>query len=306
MKKYLAMILALVMALSLVACGDKKDDSADNSDGDTASGRVYWLNFKPEADGTLQKVAAMYTEKTGVPVTVVTAASGTYNETLTAEMDKSAPPTLFVVGNQAAVDTWGDYCSYTNSYGTLPPESYSSVSIADEQEAYRAVSELYQNGHRRIAVLTAAPDDSSISQLRYLGYQRALRDFGLTEHPEDLICAEDFTIANAYAAMQKRLRSPADFTAVFAIADDMAIGAMRALRESGRSIPEDCSVIAIDGISVSEYIHPMLTTLCQPMTAMGKASVEILLDIIEGRGVHRHVTLPTALREGASVRQLKH
>ena len=110
MKKYLAMILALVMALSLVACGDKKDDSADNSDGDTASGRVYWLNFKPEADGTLQKVAAMYTEKTGVPVTVVTAASGTYNETLTAEMDKSAPPTLFVVGNQAAVGTWGDYC----------------------------------------------------------------------------------------------------------------------------------------------------------------------------------------------------
>ena len=64
--------------------------------------------------------------------------------------------------------------------------------------------------------------------------------------------------------------------------------------------------IAIDGISVSEYIHPMLTTLCQPMTAMGEASVEILLDIIEGRGVHRHVTLPTALREGASVRQPKH
>ena len=53
-------------------------------------------------------------------------------------------------------------CSYTNSYGTLPPESYSSVSIADEQEAYRAVSELYKNGHRRIAALTAAPDDSSI------------------------------------------------------------------------------------------------------------------------------------------------
>ena len=110
MKKYLAMILALVMALSLVACGDKKDASTANSDGDTASGRVYWLNFKPEADEALQKVAAMYTEKTGVPVTVVTAASGTYNETLTAEMDKSAPPTLFIVGNQAAVDTWGDYC----------------------------------------------------------------------------------------------------------------------------------------------------------------------------------------------------
>lgn len=130
MKKYLAMILALVMALSLVACGDKKDDSADNSDGDTASGRVYWLNFKPEADESLQKVAAMYTEKTGVPVTVVTAASGTYNETLTAEMDKSAPPTLFVVGNQAAVDTWGDYCydlSGTAVANELNTDAYTSM-----------------------------------------------------------------------------------------------------------------------------------------------------------------------------------
>ena len=85
-----------------------------------------------------------------------------------------------------------------------------------------------------------------------------------------------------------------------------AIGAMRALRDAGRRIPEDCSVIAIDGLELSAYIEPPLTTLCQPMTAMGEASVEILLDIIEGRGVHRHVTLPTALREGASVRQLKH
>lgn len=196
-------------------------------------------------------------------------------------------------------------CSYTNSYGTLDPAQYSSVSIADEQEAYRAVSELYQNGHRRIAALTADPNDNSISQLRYLGYRRALRDLNLTARPDDLICAKDFTIANAYDAMRERLRSPADFTAVFAISDDMAIGAMRAMRESGRSIPEDCSVIAIDGISVSEYIYPMLTTLCQPMTAMGETSVEILLDMIEGRGGNRHVTLPTALREGQSVRHIK-
>ena len=110
MKKYLAMILALVMALSLVACGDKKDDSTDNSDGDTASGRVYWLNFKPEADETLQKVAAMYTEKTGVTVKVVTAASGQYDTMLTSELDKSAPPTMFQVGNQGAVNSYGDFC----------------------------------------------------------------------------------------------------------------------------------------------------------------------------------------------------
>ena len=73
-------------------------------------GSVYWLNFKPESDAVLQEVAKAYTAETGVEVKVVTAASGTYNETLTAEMDKSNPPTLFVVGNQGAVRSWGEFC----------------------------------------------------------------------------------------------------------------------------------------------------------------------------------------------------
>ena len=99
MKKFLAMILALVMALSLVACGAKEDEPS-----------VYWLNFKPEANDALQGLAKTYTEKTGVEVKVVTAASGEYESTLTAEMDKENAPTLFVVGNDAAVKSWGDYC----------------------------------------------------------------------------------------------------------------------------------------------------------------------------------------------------
>ena len=104
MKKMLALLLALVMVVGLVACAP-----ADNGD-DTAKGSVYWLNFKPESDEALQEIAQLYTQKTGVEVKVVTAASGEYNSTLTAQMDKSGAPTLFVVGNDAAVDTWGDYC----------------------------------------------------------------------------------------------------------------------------------------------------------------------------------------------------
>ena len=99
MKKLLAVLLIAVLALSLVACGTEDE-----------VGSVYWLNFKPESDAALQEIAKMYTEETGVQVKVVTAASGTYNETLTAEMDKSEAPTMFVVGNSAAVDTWGEYC----------------------------------------------------------------------------------------------------------------------------------------------------------------------------------------------------
>ena len=101
MKKLLALVLAVVMCIGVFAsCGGDKTD---------AKGRVYWLNFKPESDTVLQEVAKMYTDETGIEVKVVTAASGTYNQSLIAEMDKSEAPTMFVIGNQAAVKEWGDY-----------------------------------------------------------------------------------------------------------------------------------------------------------------------------------------------------
>ena len=100
MKKILALVLSLCMVFALCACGSSSKNS---------TGSVYWLNFKPESDEVLQKVAAMYTEKTGVPVKVVTAASGNYESTLTSEMDKTSAPTLFVIGNQAVVETWDNY-----------------------------------------------------------------------------------------------------------------------------------------------------------------------------------------------------
>ena len=195
-------------------------------------------------------------------------------------------------------------CSYDNQYGTLPPDSYASVSIADEEEACRAVTELYRCGHRRIAALVSGTEDRSISQLRYQGYVRALAAHGLPLEQELVIEAGSFDIRQSYLAMQRRLLAGAQFTALFAISDNMAIGAMRALREAGRRIPEDCSVIAIDGLTVSDYINPALTTLCQPMEHMGRRSVEILLDMVEHRGGPIRETAHTTLRTGESVRDI--
>ena len=123
MKKLIAMLLALAMVLGLAACGGSSEPAATEApaaeapkadapaaEAPKAEGSVYWLNFKPESDEALKEIAAMYEAETGVPVKIVTAASGTYEQTLTAQMDKSDAPTLFVVGNQAAVQNWGDYC----------------------------------------------------------------------------------------------------------------------------------------------------------------------------------------------------
>jgi raffinose/stachyose/melibiose transport system substrate-binding protein len=98
MKKALSLLLIAILCVGLFAgcAGGEK-------------GRVYWLNFKPESDEVLQEIAKMYTEETGVEVKVLTAASGTYNQTLLAEMDKAEAPTLFVIGNQNAVKEWKDY-----------------------------------------------------------------------------------------------------------------------------------------------------------------------------------------------------
>lgn len=105
-RKIFSVALCATMVAGLFAgCGN-----SSSSDKSSAKGSVYWLNFKPEADEALQDIAKTYEKEKGVKVKVVTAASGNYNSTLTSEMGKSAAPTLFVVGNQAAVKTWDDYC----------------------------------------------------------------------------------------------------------------------------------------------------------------------------------------------------
>lgn len=114
MKKIVSGILAAGLVLSLAGCGSSGSASTAGStaggSSSSATGSVYWLNMKPESDEVLQKVAALYTEKTGVPCKVVTAASGTYDQTLTSEMDKTDAPTLFVAGKAGTIKTWGDYC----------------------------------------------------------------------------------------------------------------------------------------------------------------------------------------------------
>ena len=138
-KKLLALGLACAMGLSLLAgCGggtgessqppDNSQMPASQSGGEgEAAGQVYYLNFKPEQDGQWKELAGIYTEETGIPVTVQTAASGTYETMLTSEMAKSDAPTLFQVNGPVGLNNWRDYCydlSGSQIYGELTSDDY--------------------------------------------------------------------------------------------------------------------------------------------------------------------------------------
>ncbi len=121
LKRVLALSMAGCMTVGLLAgcnnnsgSGDSTGSTADSAapageGGDASKGKVYWLNFKPESDEVLQEVAKMYKEEKGIDVKVVTAASGTYEQTLSSEMDKSEKPTLYVIGTSEKAKQWSDY-----------------------------------------------------------------------------------------------------------------------------------------------------------------------------------------------------
>ena len=144
-KKTLSVTLAAAMAAGLLAgCGGSAStatstaeaastadstSTAASTEAETpaAAGKVYYLNFKPEQDEAWQDLAAKYTEETGVPVTVVTAASGQYETTLMSEMAKSDAPTLFQVNGPVGLASWKDYCydlSGSKIAGELTSDSY--------------------------------------------------------------------------------------------------------------------------------------------------------------------------------------
>ncbi|MDU1708453.1 MAG: ABC transporter substrate-binding protein, partial [Anaerococcus vaginalis] len=111
-KTLLTTALVLASSLALTSCGQKNDADNSNSNaesGESAKGSVYYLNFKPEVEEVWNKIAKTYTDETGVPVKVVTAASGTYESTLKAEITKKDAPTLFQINGPIGYQNWKDY-----------------------------------------------------------------------------------------------------------------------------------------------------------------------------------------------------
>ena len=132
-RRILLACLLVLLAAGLSSCGSGRE-----------KGRVYWLNYKPEIDPTLQKLAREYREKTGTEVRVITAASGTYAQTLIAEMDKSAPPTLFVLSNASDVQTWQKYAMDLRGTPIAGELSTDAYNLYDDAGRLAAVGYCYE------------------------------------------------------------------------------------------------------------------------------------------------------------------
>ena len=189
----------------------------------------------------------------------------------------------------------------TNSAGSLAFENLSSVSTDDTAGAACAVSHLMDHGHTRIGVIGGNLELSYTSQLRYLGCIQAFNERGISFREELQYQAARFSYQSAYDAANQLMDHMKDLTAIFALSDVMAIGAIRAIRDRGLRVPEDLSVVGFDGIDLAYYYDPKLTTIRQQQDRLAQRSVEILLDCIENGHKSVHEIVPFELVMGESV-----
>ena len=178
----------------------------------------------------------------------------------------------------------------------------SMVGVDDRAAAYQAVSYLIRQGHRKIAVL-GGPATSYPSMMRRQGAQQAMEDAGI-RFEDKLYGLSNYDFESAYHAMNGLLARRAEFTALFAMSDVIAFGAIRALVSAGFRVPEDVSVIGFDGITMSRYCVPVMTTIVQPSEQIALQSIELLVRQIEHGTPAQTVTLQPELQQGESVRAI--
>ncbi|WP_418668215.1 LacI family DNA-binding transcriptional regulator [Allofournierella sp.] len=191
----------------------------------------------------------------------------------------------------------------TTVSGELQFDNLSMVGVDDRAAGRRAIDYLMENGHRRIAVIGGDPEDSSPGRMRLAGCKESFEAHGLA-FDEAMFLPACFSWDEGYAAMKRFLDGGGEATAVFAMSDVQAVGAIRAILDGGRTVPGDISVLGFDGTPVARFYNPTLATLRQPAAEIAKTSVKLVLGCIERQRPARTVLLEAELLPGGSVRAL--
>ena len=192
----------------------------------------------------------------------------------------------------------------SNDASGLPFDNLSSVSTDDRQAARCAINSLIAMGHKNFVIVGGDREVSDTSRLRYEGCLQSFRNHGI-EYDEELdYQGVRFSYQDGYNATQQLIAGGRKFTALFAIADVMAIGAVRALHNNGLRVPRDVSVMGFDGLMLGSYLVPQLSTVIQSAKQMAQRGVEILISHIEQGGHACHEAVPYTLHHRESTRRI--
>ncbi len=198
-------------------------------------------------------------------------------------------------------------------FSTVEPidaeNEYASVAVDDVKESCRMVDYLCECGHTRIAFLAAGEADVSVGKHRLKGYLESLESHHIP-YDESLVCwtregMPTFSMESGYQLTKELLASGKEFTCIYAISDNVAIGACKAIFDAGKRVPEDYSVAGFDGLPLASFYEPSITTVRQPRQEMAKATVGLLFDLMKKKQVKKRLVFDAELVKGESTAVLK-
>lgn len=183
-------------------------------------------------------------------------------------------------------------------------ENLSSICTDDFQASLFIARYLIKNGHSKIGVIGGDLSHSDQAQQRYDGFMEAVGLAGLDFDFERQYASTRYSLEGGAAAAEELMKKFPELTAIFAMSDTMAIGAVRKLREMGYSVPDDISVAGFDGLPISEYYCPRITTVRQSKETLAVQGLKALVSCIEKKSSAVHKMIPFEFIEGESVRKI--
>ncbi|MDR2930695.1 MAG: LacI family transcriptional regulator [Propionibacteriaceae bacterium] len=192
----------------------------------------------------------------------------------------------------------------TNSVAQAGRLAVSSVTTDDCESARLAVGHLLSHGHTRIGVIGGNTERSTISRHRYEGIVAALDDAGIEFDRARQYVDTRYSLGCGYEAAARLIEQVGGMTAIYAVSDIMALGAMRALYDLGRRVPDNISIIGHDGIELASYVVPKLVTIRQPQEAMAVRGVSLLMNHLSGELDAVEELVPVDVVTGESVRTI--
>lgn len=181
---------------------------------------------------------------------------------------------------------------------------YHSVAINNELAAYDITTYLIENGHRKIAFFTDEDEKSYVARERKKGFVKALKKYDIKENPIYELKGK-YSIKGGFDLMEELLMNDDLPTAVVALNDEMAIGAIRKLEDRGMKVPDDMSVVGFNNFQLSEWLRPGITTIAQPMYDIGAICARILIKVINNSKIdEKAVIVPHELIIRESVKKM--